>query len=139
MMKAKVLPTDFRDLERFLDWALPTETARRRKRESLGLDEITEFYDAVLPRMLDVLDHFRSAEILAGGAENVGAETRLLFTLMLAFSEASLSVEVHKSPIVPDGMPGDIWEPEHETVGWKNKPKVHLTPSSCVQPRKEIP
>lgn len=128
MKSVKKLPPEFAELEPFLDWTKPSETQRRQFRESLEMDEITEFYDAVLPRATAVFDYFRKAEAEAGGADQVGAETRTLFTLMLAFSEASLSVEIHKSPVVPDGMPGDVWKPEHETPGWKKKPKIKLTP-----------
>lgn len=128
MKGKKSLPVEFGDLEGFLDWVLPTETLRRQKREACSMEEITEFYDAVLPRAARIFDHFRAAETQAGGADKVDSETRTLFTLMLAFSDASLSVEVHKSPIVPDGMPGDIWKPEHETAGWKKKPRSILAP-----------
>ncbi len=128
MKIVKKMPPEFVELEPFLDWARPSETQRRQYRESLEMDEISEFYDAVLPHANAVFDHFRKAESEAGGPDLVSPETRTLFTLMLAFSEASLSVEMHKSPIVPDGMPGDVWKPEHETPGWKNKPKVHLMP-----------
>ena len=139
MSLAKTLPAPFKELERFLDWALPSETLRLRKRESLPLEDIREFYDAVLPKADVIFAYFRSAETEAGGAANVDAETRLLFVLMLAFSEASLSVELHKSPIVPDGMPGDIWKPEHETPGWKNKPKIRLIPrAEAVTPVKTL-
>ena len=128
MKLVKSLPAAFAELEPYLDWALPSETARRQYRESLELDEITEFYRAMLDRASEILDHFRKAETEAGGPDRVDAPTRTLFTLMLSFSEASLSVELHRSPTVPDGMPGDIWKPEHETAGWKNKPKIKLMP-----------
>jgi hypothetical protein len=128
-MKAKKsLPAQFKQLEEFLDWALPSETQRRQHRESCDMEEIGEFYDAVLPQVSAILEHFRAAEAASGGAENVDAETKLLFRLMLAFSCASLSVELHKSPVVPDGMPGDIWKAEHETEGWQKKPKIRLFP-----------
>ena len=132
-MKSKAtLPADFKALEDFLDWALPTETLRRQHRESLSLEEIREFYDAVLPQAPAIFEHFRVMELASGGADRVDKETKTLFTLMLAFACASLSVELHKSPIVPDGMPGDIWKPEHETVGWLNKPKFKLSLKTAV-------
>jgi hypothetical protein len=131
MKPGTTLPLAFKDLEIHLDWALPSETLRRQNRESRSLEEIREFYDAVLPRTQAIMDHFRAAEIASGGSDKVDRETRTLFTLMLAFSCASLSVELHKSPIVPDGMPGDIWKPEHETPGWKNKPKFRLFPKEA--------
>lgn len=128
MKTKKSLPAQFQELEEFLDWALPSETQRRQKRESCTMEEIREFYDAVLPNAPAIMDHLRAAEAASGGADRVDRETRMLFTLMLSFSDASLSVEMHKSPIVPDGMPGDIWKPEHETVGWQKKPKIRLLP-----------
>lgn len=128
----KSLPIGFKELEGFLDWALPSETQRRQKRESSTMAEIQEFYDAVLPRVAAVMDHFCVAETASGDAEKVDEETRALFTLMLAFADASLSVELHKSPVVPDGMPGDIWKPEHETPGWQRKPKIRLFPKGTA-------
>jgi len=125
------LPAGFESLEPYIDWALPTETLRRQKREASSMAQITDLYRAVLPEAERVFEHFRSAETQAGGADKVDAPTRLLFTLMLAFADASLSVELHKSPIVPDGMPGDIWKPEHETPGWRNKPASVLMPRAA--------
>jgi hypothetical protein len=128
MRRGKKLPAAFSDLEDFLDWALPSETQRRQKREASSMEEIKEFYDAMLPNVPAVFEHFRAAEAKAGGADNVDAETKRLFELMLAFGDASLSIEIHKSPILPDGMPGDMWKPEHESQGWKQKPPVKLFP-----------
>ncbi len=66
-MKTKpVLPAQFAELEEFLDWALPSETLRRQKRERCSMEEIREFYDAVLPRTLAIMDHFRAAETASG-------------------------------------------------------------------------
>jgi hypothetical protein len=132
MRKSKTLPQAFREFEEFLDWALPTETARRQKREASTMEEIREFYDAMVPKVPAILDHFRAAEAAAGGHDKVDSETRLLFTLMLALADASLSIEIHKSPTVPDGLPGDLWKPEHDTPGWKSKPKIKLFPKEPV-------
>jgi hypothetical protein len=122
------LPGAFADLESYLDWALPSETQRRQRREASTMEEIRRFYDAMLPRLPAVLEHFKAAEAQSGGPDKVDDPTKHLFTLMLAFAEASLSIEVHRSPIVPDGIPGDMWKPEHETPGWKRKPAVKLFP-----------
>jgi hypothetical protein len=128
MRKSEKLPSAFSDLEDFLDWAFPSETLRRQKREASSMEQIREFYDTMLPKVPAVFEHFRAAETKAGDPDKVDDETKLLFTLMLAFADASLSIEIHKSPIVPDGMPGDIWKPEHESAGWKKKPHVKLFP-----------
>lgn len=132
MSKTAKLPPAFSDLQQYLEWALPSETQRRRKRESSSMEEIREFYDAMVTKLPAVLEHFKAAEERAGGPDNVDDETKLLFTLMLGFAEASLSIEVHKSPTVPDGIDGDMWKPEHETVGWKQKPAVKLFPKALV-------
>ena len=76
MKTKKSLPPQFKELEEFLDWALPTETQRRQYRESCDMEEIREFYDAVLPRVPAILDHFRAAETAAGGAAHVDPETK---------------------------------------------------------------
>jgi hypothetical protein len=125
MTKPASLPTAFEALTPYLDWALPTETLRRRKRESSTMPEIQDFYDATLERVPEIMDHLRRTGSLA----TADAPTRTLYTLMLAFADASLSVELHKSPIVPDGLPGDVWKPEHETAGWLRKPAIVMQPA----------
>lgn len=132
MVKNVKLPVAFSDLEIFLDWALPSETQRRQKREASTMAEIRQFYDTMVAKLPAVFEHFKAAEAKSGGPDKVDDETKLLFTLMLAFADASLSIEVHRSPIVPDGMPGDMWKPEHETAGWKQKPAVRLFPKKPV-------
>lgn len=134
MSSGQLLPASFRDLNVFIDWAKPSETLRRQKREASSMEEIQIFYNAMLPRLPEILNHFRDTEKKFGGPGKVDEETKLLFTLMLALADASLSVEVHKSPIVPDGMPGDIWKPEHETAGWKQKPQIRLFPRTPAIP-----
>lgn len=124
------LPDEFSDLTPFMDWALPTESLRLKKREESVMQEINEFYAAMLPRVEAILEHFRAADekIIEGG--EMPQETQNLFTLMLALSEASLSVEIHRSPTVPDGMAWGVWKPEHEMPAWSQKPKIRLFPAN---------
>ncbi|VTU37656.1 hypothetical protein H4CHR_04226 [Variovorax sp. PBS-H4] len=130
-MTTKKLPPAFAELEEYLAWALPTETQRLQKRETSTLPEIRAFYDAVLPHADAIMEHFRCVDRAAAAGTAVPAETRHLFTLMLAFSDASLSVELHRSPTVPDGMHWDLWKPEHETSGWQQKPSIRLFPAAA--------
>ena len=132
MRKELKLPAPFAELEHHLDWALPTETLRRQKRERCTLPEITAFYEAMLSRTSEIVAYFNAQEAACGGADKIDQETQTLFTLMLAFLDASLSVEIHKSPTVPDGMAGDLWKPEHETAGWQKKPKIKLFPRAAT-------
>ena len=132
MHTQKTLPPAFKELEEHLDWALPTEAARLGYREGRSMEQIREFYDAILPHAPAILEHFRAAEAASGAPDKVDEETKTLFTLMLAFSCASLSIEMHKSPTVPHGIPWDVWKPEHETAGWRNKPKSRLFPKMAA-------
>lgn len=125
MTSKQTLPAKFDGLNTFLDWALPTETLRLSKRESSSLEEIREFYGAMLTEMPEIIAYLRAAASYA----EADAATRTLYTLMLSFADASLSIELHKSPTVPDGMPWEIWKPEHETPSWHSKPSIALQTS----------
>lgn len=50
-------PAEFKDLQRFAPWALPTEAARMRKRLASDMTELTDFYTAMLPRMEALAEH----------------------------------------------------------------------------------
>lgn len=127
-MKSKRLPQQFLFLEQYMDWAEPNEAKRLEYRENLSMEDIREFYDAMAPHAPVVLEYFRDVEAKGDSVDKVSPETQNLFVLMQALSDAALSIELHKSPTVPDGMPWDMWKPEHETAGWKRKPKIRLFP-----------
>ena len=46
-MTSATLPEPFRDLEPFLDWALPTERERMARRHEQPLAAITEFHTQI--------------------------------------------------------------------------------------------
>ena len=125
------LPPAFAPLEEYIAWALPTETQRLHRRETATLAEIRGFYDAMLPQVDAIVAHFRAADVAAAAGTPVPPETQRLFTLMLAFADASLSIELHRSPGVPDGMAWDLWKPEHETPGWQQKTRIRLFPAAA--------
>ena len=52
---ARPLPEQFRDLAPFLEWALATEPERSAKRQASPMEEINAFYQAIFPRMKDML------------------------------------------------------------------------------------
>jgi hypothetical protein len=92
-----VLPADFADLERFSDWAVPTERARYDKRLASTMDELQAFYDAAVARIDDAmayLDRFAMDEMPEDA-------TRLLW-LFCALMTVSFPVEVWRQPRVPD-------------------------------------
>ena len=51
------LPKPFADLIPYLAWALPTDCERSVKRQSSTMDEINTFYQAMLPRMEEILSY----------------------------------------------------------------------------------
>jgi hypothetical protein len=91
------LPSEFADLERFADWAIPTERARYDKRIASTMEEMQAFYDAAFPRMEDALVYFEqfSMDALPDDAKN-------LLWLYCALVTVSFPVEVWRQPRVPD-------------------------------------
>src|SRR4026207_51317 len=53
----KELPAQFADLAPFTDWTFDTWRPRYEKRLASTMDEMQAFYDAVLPRMADIIDY----------------------------------------------------------------------------------
>ena len=56
-MTAQSLPAPFAGLEPFIDWSLTRERERTEKREASTMEEVREFYDAVFPRMEEIVKH----------------------------------------------------------------------------------
>lgn len=54
-MNQATLPAAFAELTPFLDWALPTADERQTKRLSATSAQLKAFYDAVLPKLEDIL------------------------------------------------------------------------------------
>ena len=92
------LPPGFSDLEPFVaDWCLDSEPERYAKRLSSTMDEIQEFYDAVMPRVGDAiayLEKFPLDEL----PEDAWRLLKLLYSLILM----SFAVEIWKQPYIPD-------------------------------------
>ncbi len=60
-MTHNVLPTPFADLEPFVDWALPTERERNRKRLSSSMDVLRAFHQAILPRVPTIIEYLNDS------------------------------------------------------------------------------
>jgi hypothetical protein len=94
-MAERQLPVQFQDLESYRGWSLPTARARRVKRESSTMGEITAFYDAMLPRMEEILlylDRFPLA--------NNPADVQALLYLTFSLAEVAPAVEMYGEPAV---------------------------------------
>ena len=92
-MTPEVLPAAFRELERYLGWALPSERERMAKRVASPMKEIIEFHSAMSKRLEEIIDYlnqFPYAEL--------GPDARLLCDMALSLVEVSSLVEMYKDP-----------------------------------------
>jgi hypothetical protein len=92
------LPEPFADLAPYLAWSLPTERGRSAKRQSSAMAEIAAFYQAMLPRMDEMLSYLAHYP-----PENAPPDVQRLFYLALALAEVAPAVENYGQPGVVDG------------------------------------
>lgn len=91
------LPAEFASLEPYLGWALATERERLDRKLASSADEIQSFYDAMMGRIDEVLDH------LDGNlGEEMSAPDRRLQLLLLSLVEVSTFVERYGLREPPD-------------------------------------
>ncbi|MBA2526252.1 MAG: hypothetical protein H0V18_10820 [Pyrinomonadaceae bacterium] len=103
----QTLPAGFEDLERFVDaWSLASERERNRQRLSSSMEEIQALYDALLPRMDEVIGYLNQQPL-----NDMPEDARRLFHLSLALAEIAPAVEFYKQPEVVDGFPPDRFVP----------------------------
>ena len=97
-MATALLPPEFAALEPFAsEWCLASEPERYAKRLASTMDEIQEFYDALMPRAEDAiryLDKFPLDDL----PEDAFRLLKLLYSLILM----SFPVEIWKQPYIPD-------------------------------------
>lgn len=92
-MASGILPAQFAELEPFAAWIIATERERHLKRLGCSLDEIRRFYDAMLPKMNDVMRVLAQFEVKPA----VPAEVANLHLLALSFMEVSHPIELRWS------------------------------------------
>jgi hypothetical protein len=103
------VPDEFRELEPFLSWALPTERERTAMRQATGIAEIRVFYDAMVVRLREILDYLDRFP-----PENIPSEVRRLFFLTLSLAEIAPAVENFGQPGVVDGYDFSRFIPVHD-------------------------
>jgi len=92
------LPAEFADLERFVeDWCLDSEPERYAKRLASTMDEIQEFYDALMPRAEEAIRYLEKFP-LDDLPEDAFRLLKLLYSLILM----SFPVEIWRQPRIPD-------------------------------------
>lgn len=109
-----LLPQGFESLERFADWAKPTETGRNQKRWSASLEESQSFYDAMLTSAPDALGYLDRFPLDALDP----SQTRLL-NLCLALAECSATIEMYGEPRPNYVFPIERFIPVHDSWGVK--------------------
>jgi hypothetical protein len=90
-------PQQFADLERFADWALPSEGDRYDKRLASSMDELQAFYDAVFPRLEESTEYLKSVQL-----DGISDEDQRLLWLFSSLVTVSFPVEVWRQPRVPE-------------------------------------
>ena len=102
-MAEQLLPAGFEDLEGFArDWALATESERRRKRQSTDMKTTRVFYDRMTERIGDILDYLIELDLHA-----LPGDARNLLHMTLSLAEIGVAVEIYGKRAVTDGFPAD--------------------------------
>lgn len=90
------LPSDFAEFQKFIDWSLPTESARRRRRfREVTYDEVKSFYDFCHESMPSGKTRTEEAlEYLDGfPLDKMPEPEKKLFNILLSFAEITSTVE----------------------------------------------
>jgi hypothetical protein len=95
-LPAASLPPSFADLEPYLRWALPTETARSQLRRDSRMSDLAQFYQAMLPRLPTILSHLNEFPLDAMPDAEVN-----LFRIGLSFAEVAPFVEQYDRTVIP--------------------------------------
>ncbi len=113
------LPSRFAELEFLVEWwALPAESQRSAKRWSASREEFQELYNAMVPRINEILAYLDQFPL-----GDMPEDATVLFHLSLALAEAAPHVEFYQGAAkVPHSfdarrMPatrGDAPDPNHE-------------------------
>lgn len=97
-MTDQTLPPAFADLTAQLSWALPTTMERLDRRATSDMSTLKAFYDAMQPRIEDVLIFLKDYPPDEAALE---PPVRNLVRLAKAFMDASIAVEVFRAPDEP--------------------------------------
>jgi len=87
------LPAGFSDLERFMDWSLPTERERMVKRELTPIPETVAFHAALLARMEAIVEYLNRYPYA-----DLPPDAQRLCNIALSMVEVASLVEIYKDP-----------------------------------------
>jgi hypothetical protein len=92
-----ILPSAFAELEPFITWALPTEEERYQKRLNSSMDDMREFYDAMVIRADDARKYLDHVDY-----PNLTPDAMRLLWMLFSLIVVSYAVDVFGQPRVPD-------------------------------------
>lgn len=102
-----MLPEPFTALEPFAaTWSLPTEIARHEQRRASSMDALRDFYDAMLPRMPQILSYLETRPL-----DDLDTDDTRLMRLTLSLAEIAPAVELFGSPIIKDAVDSRRFRP----------------------------
>ena len=108
-MAERQLPAPFAELEPFLSWSLATERERTAKRQTSDMAAIKGFYDAMLPRLDEILTYLNDFPL-----EEIPDDVERLFLLSMSLAEVAPAVENFGQPSVVDGYDYSRFIPVHD-------------------------
>lgn len=103
------LPSAFTSLEPFIGWALDTEAKRLYRRLEQPMEQLQQFYDAIVPLMPAILDYL---DVFA--PDELPADARRLFEMTLSLAQIAPAVEMFFQPAVVCGFDAKNFLPTHE-------------------------
>jgi len=101
------LPERFRDLDYLANiWALATEDERHARRLASSFTELQVLYDAMMPRIDDILAYLSEFPL-----ESLSPEGERLLHLAFSLAEIAPAVELYGQVEVPDGYDSRRFRP----------------------------
>lgn len=92
------LPKQFSDLDTYVEkWDQPDYNARYTVRLASSMEELRDFYAAMLERAEDIKSYLDGKSF-----DQYQEEDRRLARLMFAVSVVGPAVDIYRSPVVPD-------------------------------------
>lgn len=106
-MTNQALPPAFAALAPFVErWSVASQDERHRRRVASSLGELREFYDAIFPRMDDIIGHLNAHPLC--DPEELPPGERNLYRLALSFMLISLPIDLRwKASDLTEGLAAD--------------------------------
>ena len=107
-MADAALPDGFEDFAPWLDWALEPERARTAKKTESSMEELRAFYDAMMPRMEEIIAYLDGVP-----GDDRPAPAHRLYLITLSLVEVSNLVEIYKRREVIEACDPLHFNPQH--------------------------